>query len=134
MIPRNAEHKLQTMDIRLNRPCHCMAGLTSRYSTLRNIVMYPLFMASHDTLNLFSVVEAAVYSWKDVVISASTGCFWIMFNTFKRSQQLGVVKLLMILQVQLNKLKYSQNVDLLNIFKNYLSIKFYRHIPYHKPH
>jgi len=80
-----------------------------RSSTLRVIVVYPLFIANHDAKNLsFSAVEADVHTCKDAVrcFSASTRMasnvfasesFLILSNVSK----LLCDQLLIILQVQL---------------------------------
>ena len=44
LITTNAKHKLWTMDIRLCCRCGFMARLSPRFSTLRVIVVYPLFI------------------------------------------------------------------------------------------
>ena len=50
LIRSNIDQELRTMVIRLFHRCCCMAGLTPWSSTLKVIVMYPLFIAYHDTM------------------------------------------------------------------------------------
>ena len=78
------------MYIRLCRRCWCMAGLIPRFFELRVMVVYSLFIASHDTVPF--------YCWSSCTHEqrrrpTSLGfksygtqflCFWIISNAFKR--------------------------------------------------
>ena len=74
--------------------CWCMAGLTPRFSTLRIIVVYPLFIACHDTVQkpfLFYRWSSSSHLTKRRSTPLgfnSNGtqcpCFWIIPITFKR--------------------------------------------------
>ena len=83
------------MDIRHCRWYWCMAGLTSRSSTFKVIVVYPLFIAGHDTMqkNLFLFCPWSSCSHVTRRRSTFLGfnsystqcpCFWIIPCTFKR--------------------------------------------------
>ena len=87
----NAEWKLQTIDIWLCHWCWCMVRLTQRSSTLRVIVMYPLFIAGHDTmpktfpsLPLFTWDETHSMSFIFNLYGNQCPCFWIIPNALKR--------------------------------------------------
>ena len=65
LTPPNTEKKLRTIEIWFCGRCWCTAELTARFSTLWIIVVYPLFIASHDTVQeTFSAVEAVVHTWR----------------------------------------------------------------------
>ena len=78
------------------RRCWCMAGLTSRFSTLRVIVVYPLLIASHDTMQknfpfsplkqLSNMKKRRSTSLAFNSYGTQFSCFWIIPHAFKRSE------------------------------------------------
>ena len=53
LVPPNSGQNLRTINIRLCRRCWSMVELTPRSSTFKVIVVYPLFVAGHDTKKTF---------------------------------------------------------------------------------
>ena len=63
LIPPNTEQNLRTVDIPLCRWCWCINELIPRSSILKIIVVYSLFITSHDTMQKklsFFAFDAAV--------------------------------------------------------------------------
>ena len=90
LIPPKAEQKFRTMDILLCRLCCCMARLTPWASTLRVIVVYPLFIDTMQKLLLFCcwssnshVTRRRSTSLDFNSYGTQCPCFWIISNAFK---------------------------------------------------
>ena len=93
LIQPNVKQKLRTMDIRFCRWCCRMTEITPRSSTLWVLVVYPLFIAGHDTMQK-TFLFCRWSSCSPVIRGHSTSlgfnsngtlclCFWIMSNAFK---------------------------------------------------
>ena len=93
LIPPNAEQKLRTMNIRLCCQCWCIVRLTSQSSMVEVIVVYPFFIAGHDTMQktfpflplkqLFTR-DKTQFDISQLQLNGTLyPCFWIIPNIFK---------------------------------------------------
>ena len=111
-----------------------MVGLTTRSSTLRVIVVYQLFLVSHDTIKKKPFFFCRWKSCSHMTRCRSTSlgfnsygnqfrCFWVIPNAFKHFKTVVWSQLLIILQVHLVPDMSLHEVYLQFIFKLFQCVR-----------